>query len=249
MTDLDPTKIDPTKITLTEKQVQGITYVQQAHLKTGQAPTAEKLAEVVGVTVETARKWYGSLEFKYMMDQLGIPNGYDSDVMLPQQVIILNSLLDLNDKRSKREKCEDAGISLAKLDAWMRDPMFKQHYADIVMRKFSDADPAARMALLKNIESGNQKAIEFFFEMTGQFQRSVRHDVNLEGFVSGLVEVLQARIQDPVLLEQIAGDMELLMQGKRPQLNQSYADVIEVPNVEVPEIRVPQLAQSNSQEG
>lgn len=230
---------DPTKIKLTEKKLEAMTYINQCHLNNGRAPTAEKLAEAVNVTVDTARKWYDSVEFKYMMSELGIQLAHDSEVLLPQQVIILNSLLDLNDRRSKREKCEGAGITLAKLNGWMRDPVFKQHYMDIARTKFEDADPVAQLALLRNMEGGNQRAVEFYFELTGQFQRSVNHNINIEGFLSSLIEVLQARIQDPALLEQIANDFELLVKGQRPQIDRTPASVIDV----VPTLQVPQLTE------
>jgi hypothetical protein len=221
---------DPTKITLTEQQLVGITYIHQTHMKSGLAPTAEKVAEAAGVSVDTAKKWYKSPEFEYMMKEFGIVYE-ESDVLTPQQVIILNSLLDLNDRRSKREKCQEAGITLAKLNGWMRDPVFQAHYEEVVKQKFAAAEPVAQLALLRNLEAGNQRTIEFYYELTGKFQRSVRHDVNLEGFIGNLVEVLAARISDPRLLEQIADDIELLMQGRRPDLDRRYDDAIEVPVV------------------
>lgn len=211
---------DPQNIVLTETQVEALNFIEQIYTIEGLVPSADLLAEKFGVGVATAQKWLSSEEFDYLLTNKGITVKRTEGVLTTQQLAIANMIMNLNDGRSKRQKCEQVGITPQKLAVWMRDPTFKDYLRQRSTAMFGDADSDAYLNILRNIERGDLNAAKLYMEMTGKYTpASKREGPNLQAFVAGLIEILQARIGDPELLMVIAGDIEALMQGRPTLIN------------------------------
>lgn len=229
---------DPQKMQLSERQVDCLTYIEQQFMLEGSVPTVDKISDVFGVSKATVRKWLKSDEFNYILNFKGITVRRASGVLSSNQLMIAEMLLNISDRRSKREKCEAAGITVQQLAAWKRDPQFNDYMQKRAEQLFKDSDDVAYLNVVKNMESGDLKAAQFYFEMSGKYQPSMRHDVNLDSFVAVLIEILQARVQDPQTLELIAGDIENLMSGRPVNLEPAHSIVRDIPEViEVPEVK------------
>lgn len=209
------------QIRLTERQAHCILYIEQEYGLSGHIPSADKLAEVFGVTPATAKKWLDSDDFGYLLRKKGIVNDNPVGVLTAPQLALVNALLNLADRRSEREKCEAVGVTPQKLAVWKKDPTFNGYLQERAKKLFQGSDDAAYLAVLKNIQRGDLNAAKFYFEMTGKYQPSVKHNVNLEGFVASFIEVLQRRVTDPALLELIAGDLEDIMMGRQPVFDET----------------------------
>lgn len=210
---------DPQKIKLSERQVECLTFIEQEYMLTGHVPTADRISEVFGTSKSTVRKWLDSPEFNYIMNTRGINAPKRVGVLTPQQLMIANMLLNPADRRSKREKCEEAGITVQRLSAWQRDPQFQDYMQRMAEKLFQNSDDEAYMNVVKNVQSGDLRAAQFYFEMTGKYQKSVRHDFNIDGFLTSLIEILQVRVQDAKTLELIADDIDKLMTGQPVDLS------------------------------
>lgn len=216
------TTFDPQNISLTESQVACLTFIEQEYMLHKAVPTVELMADVIGVSKETVRKWLNSPEFDHYLRMKGIYLSRKREgVLAPQQLIIANMLLNVDDRRSKRQKCEEAGISVQQLNAWYRDAQFSEYVRKLAEEKFGDGAATAYLTILKNMENGDMVATKLFMEMSGRYTPSVRHDVNLDSFVGSLLEILQYRIADPQTLELIAGDLESLLSGKPVTIQQA----------------------------
>lgn len=212
--------VEERQIRLTEKQAQCILFIEQEYMLSGLVPSAEKIADVFGVTPATAKKWLDSDDFDYLLKKKEIRRSGVDGVLTMPQLALVNMLLNLNDRRSEREKCESAGVTPQQLAKWKKDPTFNGYLQERAKKLFGDSDDIAYLAVLKNVQRGDLNAAKFYFEMTGKYQPSVKHTVNIDGFVAGLIEVLQRRlVGQPDLLEVIANDLEEVMAGRRPEFN------------------------------
>lgn len=228
-------------LTYTEKQYSAILFMQQTYNSSGHLPTAELIAEKVGATVTTVKGWLELKKFQIAMERLDIPWYDKADGSLTAlQLAVVEIMLNLSDRRSEREKCQEAGITVAKYNAWLRDPAFAEYVNARARRMFGEVgEGMAYTTILRNMRNGDMSATKIYLEMTGKYMPSIRqhNTVNLEGFVAQLVELLQRRLQgQPELMEQLARDLENLLQG-RPidfdSLPPQVRDIIPVPSIEM----------------
>lgn len=206
-------EFDPKHITLNEKQVECLTYIEQQFFLEGAMPTVDAIAAVFGVNKATIKRWLKSPEFDYILRTKGIINSNTDGVLTAPQMMIINMLLNIGDKRSEREKCELAGITPQKLAVWRRDAQFIGYMQKRAEKMFKDSDDIAYLNVIKNVQGGDLSAAKFYFEMTGKYQPSVRMDVNVDMILARIIEILQVRVKDPATLELIANDFDMLMGG------------------------------------
>lgn len=207
---------DPQKITLTERQAECLTYIEQEFFLNGSVPTIDKLHEVFGNSKATIKKWMESPEFDFILTSKGIIRKTPDGVLTAPQMMMVNMLLNIADRRSDREKCEACGINPAQLSAWRRDPTFIAYLQKRAETMFKDSDDIAYLNVIKNMQGGDLGAAKFYFEMTGKYQPSVRHDINIDSVMVRLIEVIQIHVKDPAILEAIAADFEAIHSGTRP---------------------------------
>jgi hypothetical protein len=220
---------DPQNISLTETQVECLTFIEQEYMLHGQVPTVERISEVFGKSVETARKWMRSEEFDWILRHKGIYLSRRPGVLTANQLMIANMLLNIDDKRSKREKCKEAGVTVQQLAAWGKDSAFQDYMQKRAEELFKSSSDKAYLNVIKNMDSGDLQAAKFYLEMTGRYQPTVRHDINIDTFLGSLLEILQYRIGDPQILELIAGDIQNLAEGKPVTIEQPLQQVVQQP--------------------
>lgn len=202
---------DPTKIKLTERQAECLTFCEQIYWIEQALPTADRIAEVFGITKQTARKWLDSPEFDYILTSKGVKFKGTKGVLTAPQMMIVNMLLNLGDRRSEREKCEASGITPQQLSAWRRDKQFIGYMQNRAEQMFKDSDDIAYLNVMRNMQGGDLSAAKFYFEMTGKYQPSLKLDVNVDMILARVIEILQVRVKDPNVLEAIASDFDGLM--------------------------------------
>lgn len=208
-------EFDPEHIKLTERQIECLVYIEQIFFLEGAIPTKAKISEVFGVTEQTAKKWLESPEFKYILTSKGIISTARTGVLTAPQMQIVNRLLNLGDRRSEREKCAEAGISIQQLAAWRRDKTFMDYMQKRAEAMFKNSDDIAYLNVIRNMSGGDLSAAKFYFEMTGKYQPSMRLDVNVDMILARVIEILQVRVKDPQVLEAIASDFDSLMHSGR----------------------------------
>lgn len=211
---------DPANIQLTERQADCLVFIKQIYMTEGMIPSVEKIADVFDVSVATAKKWLDSEAFKHLLLRQGVMPAKIDGVLSAPQLAIAEMLLDLNDKRSKREKCEAAGISVNQLAVWRKDATFNGYMQRRAKDLFHGSNDIAYMSVLKNMDNGDMNATRLYMEMTGQYQPAAHRDVDLGAFLNSVIEILQVEIQDPATLERIAEHFDNLLSGKPVVLEQ-----------------------------
>ena len=166
--------------------------------------------------------------------------------LTPIQLVVANSLLDLEDTRSVKKKLQDVGCTTTQYNAWMRNDDFR-HYLQARAEQLlgSDLKHEALLALADRVKSGDMKAIEYYNEMTGRYVRQTQSnssgpDVSL--IVTRIIEIIVDEVEDQITVARIANRLKGLIAGTQVAsalINPS--DEITIPTIAPPREITPEV--------
>jgi hypothetical protein len=123
-----------------------------------------------------------------------------SKSLTPLQLLLANSLLDLNDTRTNKKKCQDLGIPTGKYNSWIKDPVFQDYLQKRARQLIGDNKHEADLALLDKVRSGDMKAISLYYEFTGQFtpaSKTQSGNVDIQAILVKIIEIINEEVNDP----------------------------------------------------
>lgn len=145
----------------------------------------------------------GSLDTKSIAENRGLDPKHP---LSAEQLAAANVLLDFSDSRSQAAKLRSMGIPTTKYNNWLKNPHFLRYLRTRAEDLISGTQHEAHVALLRNIQRGNQRSIEYYNEMTGRYNPRRESEVNVTLILVRLVEVIQRHIRDPEVIRAIAAD-------------------------------------------
>lgn len=200
---------------LTQNGIDVLTYMEQVYYEAGEFPTNEKLAEVVGITVDTVKNYWKDPDFRNAVAARGlmVDGVDDSKALTMPQLMVANMMMNPSDRRSMREKLKDPslvafGVTVQQVNGWMRSSIFQAHLTKRAHALFGGAEPAAYKNFVSAIEGGDQKAIQLYFEMKGIYNPRLQVDVNISSVLTRVVEIIAIHVKDPATLQRIANDLD-----------------------------------------
>lgn len=200
---------------LSEKAIEVICFIEQMFWTNGAIPTQEVISERLGVAKPTLKKYFEDEKFRSALLARGVElnEGKNPGLLNVYQLTLANSLLNLHDKRSVREKLKELGITSQQYNSWCRDPAFRDYLTRRAEDLFQGRDHEVYTALLNNAVGGDGKAIQLFFEMRGIYNPKLQVEVNLDQILVQVIEIIARHVTDPGILAAIADDMERLDTG------------------------------------
>lgn len=215
--------------TLSSQQIDFVSFVEQRFWETGSVPTVEKISEELRISATTIKKYWEDSDIRSILVGRGVSllDNNTQDLLTAQQLYLANLLMNLHDKRTVREKCEEAGVTTQKYNAWMRTNSFQGYMRRRAEALFASADSDAYVSMVNAMRSGDQRAVQLYFEMRGIYNPKVQVDVNVNMVLSKVVEIIQLRVKDPEILMQIAADFEQLETGEMKAIEAASQPVVE----------------------
>lgn len=208
---------------LSESEYDLLVWLEQYYLLNSSLPTSET------VTNEglDAVLWVGCLKKESFINaavERGIPSrlfsGVNTKGLTEEQLLVVNSLLDLTDNRSRRKKLAEAGISTQKFETWLRDPVFSKYLTERSEALLSSGQHEANLALMDRVRSGELPAIKYFNEMTGRFTPASKNSAvgDSKLLLIRVVEILQIHLSEqPEVLQAVARDLIALSDSGGPE--------------------------------
>lgn len=174
--------------------------------------------------VGTYKAKYPSIDLSDDLVQLALSN---RGIILPmgeevpseltsEQVAAVSLILDYGDKRSHNVKLRSLGITPTKWHGWLKNEIFKNYLHSLSANGLEDALHVAHTGLLNATERGDVSAIKYYMELTGRFTEEAGQNQNFKVMVHRLGEAIQRHVKDPEVINMIAADFEIIMQGKVP---------------------------------
>lgn len=203
----------------------------------GEAPSIEEVNAVCDVPMHRLGRILASDEFNIMMSASGIPWKRVKGLTSEQNYMLL-ILTNPNEKRSFDQCLRDAGVTWVTYKAWMRQPLFGGIVRQLSQQGLQDWETVANNSLMKKVESGDVRALEFYYRMTGIYDPNATQERDFQGIMAGVIDIIQRNVNDPVALKNIADGIKHLMSGgsSGPAIEASYrqekdADVVDVSEI------------------
>lgn len=130
------------------------------------------------------------------------------DYLTPEQLAVANSILNLADKRSITKKLQDFQVSPAKYANWKKNPVFNGYLRDRSEAQLGEAIPDVHLALIDAATSGDMRAIQLFYEITGRHGPDSRQNVNVQVMLTAVLEAVAEYVRDPEILQKIAAKIQ-----------------------------------------
>lgn len=201
---------------LSEFEIQLLTFLDQQYHLTGTLLTAEKAYEEYGIPVKDFEAAYNKPVFRDSLTERGVvferitPYGdtaqWIGKSLTPIQLLAANSLLDLTDTRTNKKKLQDLGISTAKYNAWLKDPVFKDYLSARAKQLINDNEHEVDLALLDKVRAGDMKAISYYNEFTGRYvperskpqsQSGIINGIDVQQILVRVIEIINEEVNDP----------------------------------------------------
>lgn len=181
-----------------------------AYFAAGRIPTLDEIDAVCDVSTGRIAKVLVKEEFVTVMKASGI-NWTKNKGLNAKQHYMLMVLTNPNDKRSFEQRLKDGGVTRTEYSAWMRQPAFKSIIEEFAERALGDHMVVAHDSLMKQVEKGNTRAIEFYYAMTGRYSANSQQERDLQAVLTGVIDIIQRNVTDPAVLANIASEMKTLM--------------------------------------
>lgn len=200
------------KAELSEDDITILSFIEQYFWENkGKIPTVEYIAETLRYDLPLVQKAWSRPRLRDALIARGIVVSRRADgVLTPQQLLLVTILLNVEDKRSLRQKLKDVGVSVVQYNSWLRDPAFHNYIRLRSEEMFKNTDAEAYRALSDAATSGDVAALKLFFEMRGIYSPKLNVNINVESVVYKVVEIVAKHVKDPEALEAIAKEVEAL---------------------------------------
>lgn len=220
MDDLDfgldePVEKPPEPPKLSDAEIRVLSYVEQLFWETGRLPSQAAVVEGLDPlsslkTRNLVKRAWEKERFQKALEDRGLEFKTDEKVLSPKQIVLVNMLLNVGDKKSLRQKLELLKVTMIQYNAWLRDPAFHQYLTMRTEQLFNHSDHEAYKSLIEQVMNGDTQAMKLFFEMRGIYNPRVTVDINIETVVYRLVEIVGKHVRDPQVLQAIATEVEEL---------------------------------------
>jgi hypothetical protein len=212
----EPEKPKPAKVkekSLTDSEISILALVEQIYWETGHIPTQETIVSRLDSlgspkVVKRVRDTFNNQKFQEALEIRGLERPMDAKRLTATQLLLVNMLLNVEDKKSLRQKLDLLNINMAKYQTWLRDPAFHEYLTMRTEQMFENSDHDAYKALLQSVVRGDVSALKLFFEMRGIYSPRIDVNINIESVIYRVVEVVGKHIKDPQILNAIADEVE-----------------------------------------
>lgn len=211
---------EPKEEKLSDEDLSVLSLMEQRFWETGKLPTEQYLVEffdplALPPTKRRINKTLNKPRFKSALEKRGMEYKTDNQVLTPKQLILVNMLLTVDDKRTLRQKLEMLEIKMSQYQGWLRDPVFHRYLTTRTEQLFENSDHEAYKALVGSVVAGDVSAMKLFFEMRGIYSPRLDVHVNVESVIYRVVEVVGKYVKDPEVLNAIANEVEAIETGSR----------------------------------
>lgn len=192
----------------TDKERQIIGYIESEWFLKGSLPTPETLSNKFQMTPKAVTSFLERQEVRASFNARGIPVIEGRD-LTPDQIGMINLMLNLHDTRSERKKLADSGISARTWEGWKRDPRVRDYMRQRSEDILNGAIPDAHLALVERVKTGDMGALKFYYEMTGRYTGQ-NAGMDPKVLLTKVFDIIAKHVTNPLILQAIASDFQLL---------------------------------------
>lgn len=158
------------------------------------------------------------ITFPYKALGIEPPVGTPTSPLSPLQLVVANMMLDLTDTRSDRKKLQDAGITTATYQMWLRDPVFSDYLRNRAENLIGDVQHEAMLSLVDRVRSGDLNAVKYYHALTGRYVEDKGNGGSntvgdLQQIIIRIIEIITEEVDDQDTAFRISDRLKGLITG------------------------------------
>lgn len=184
------------------------------------------------------------------------PRPYDPErtdaltVLSPQQQHAVLIVTDPTRSDSLRKRLELVGISYQTYRNWMKQPAFGNAIRALSEDVLQDNLASVHTSMTSKAMAGDVTAARLVYELSGRHDPAKQQMLDFSRIIGLVLESLTRHVTDPIILERLGTDLDVILAGDTPQIEGpqpdfSFAAQI-IDAVEVPDDAEQNPAQENS---
>jgi hypothetical protein len=154
-----------------------------------------------------------SEDFLDKMSSLGVFILKKDEGLSSKMIAYLTLLTDISSPLTPAQKLKKVGVSWAEFAAWQKNAVFDEAYKKLGGDAVRAAIPLAELALANKMANGDQKSIEYGFQLTGHFDPAKNKQIDAQKLFGILLEIIDETVKDPN--ERMAIGQQLSLRGNR----------------------------------
>lgn len=204
---------------MSQDQWKILCLIEDQWMRKEKFPAVNWLATKTGIDQVKVVECLSNPLLQQSLEARGIPMFSDlEETLKPQQIAIINLLLNPADRRSQTAKLQALGINPSTFYGWKRQKVFQEALRTQGERLFGDTQAEVHLALTKQAIAGDMNAIKYYNEMSGRYNpRQTDEKLNVQMVILRLYETIQKHIQDPDVLTAIANDFSEVFASNKPK--------------------------------
>lgn len=198
--------------------------VQLLYLTSNEVPSMQEILDRCGYSYHTVKTILSSKVFGERLWARGIrwpanwtPESQDATAarshISPQQVFALQIVTDPTRSGTFKKKLQDANISYATWQNWLREPEFAAAVSKTAEQMLQDNIAGVHGAMTNGALSGNPALVKLFYEVSGRHDPTRQQTQDIGRMIMLLIEVISRRVTDTTLLGEIVNDFETILKG------------------------------------
>lgn len=177
--------------------------------RTGKLPSATELhAAWAPIPTKTYSALMLTDEWKQALEYRGIQWDDKAGFSLEQRSALI-MLADVGDRRSLGTKLKELGIPMARYQAWLKQPLFREAVNSAAEQVLEEAIAPSLLAYSAAAYNGDLNAARFVLEVTGRWNPNQQSLEDARTLVRTLVESIIKNVKDPEVRESIMSDVAL----------------------------------------
>lgn len=175
----------------------------------GKLPSVTELhAAWPAIPTKTYAELITTDEWKAALSYRGVEWDETAGLSLEQRSVLLK-LADIGDRRSLGVKLRELGVPMARYQAWLKQPLFRQLTNQAAEQVLEEAIAPALTAFASAAASGDLNAATKVLEITGRWNPNQQSLEDARMVVQALVESIIKHVHDPEIRASIMSDVAL----------------------------------------
>lgn len=135
-------------------------------------------------------------KFYEAMEARGIPAGGVNTGMTAEQLYAIQVMVDPTGNLTPWAKLKRLGISWAKWEGWLKQPLFARYYSELSEKIMAESVPNALTRLNQLADAGDMKAITLLLQLTGRIKPEQAQVTDFKRLVDVLLEAVQSNVSN-----------------------------------------------------
>ncbi len=190
-----------------------ICFIEQFHSRESKFPPLSKIVEFTGFEQVDIVNILNAPIVKEALDNRGIEwRVIKNNYLSPRQIACIETLLNITDERSITKKLQSLGIAFSTYNNWKKKPEFMDAYRQAARDLYGKSIPELHRTVIKRAVDGDPYMMKTALAISGEWddKRSVEA-MNVQFVLMKVLEVIQKYVQDPVALNNIANEFDLVL--------------------------------------